>query len=194
MNDILFEEILASGQHLQLVHGDITLEVVDAVVNAANRFLQHGGGVARAIVCRGGDQIQEESNQWIKSHGPITHAEPAYTSAGRISCRYVIHAVGPTWGEGDEEAKLATAVTGSLQLADRLGVTSLALPAISTGIFGFPKARAAEVILGAVRRYLLKNRDSDLRLVRLTIYDLETLRVFKQSWHSPSGLDEYEGA
>ena len=120
MNTILTERILSTGQSLQIVQGDITTEEVDAIVNAANEYLQHGGGVAWAIVKRGGDVIQEESDEWIKQHGPVSHAHPAWTSGGALPAKYVIHAVGPVWGDGDEDKKLADAVTGSLRVADEL--------------------------------------------------------------------------
>lgn len=124
---------------LQLVEGDITTAKVDAIVNAANAHLQHGGGVAGIISRKGGPVIQRESDLWVREHGSVRHAEPAVTSGGSLPCRYVLHAVGPVWGEGDEDRKLAEAVTGSLRAADQLELTSIAFPAISTGIFGFPK-------------------------------------------------------
>ncbi len=107
MNTILAEHILSTGQSLQIVQGDITTEEVDAIVNAANEYLQHGGGVAWAIVKRGGDVIQDESDKWIKQHGPVSHAHPAWTSGGALPAKYIIHAVGPIWGDGDEDKKLA---------------------------------------------------------------------------------------
>jgi O-acetyl-ADP-ribose deacetylase (regulator of RNase III) len=169
---------LPGERALQIVKGDITQEHVDAIVNAANAQLQHSAGVAGTIVRRGGAVIQIASDAWIQEHGPVSNAEPAYTTAGRLTCRYVIHAVGPVWGEGHEDAKLAAAVTGSLQLADRLELTSIAFPAISTGVFGFPKERAAKVILLAIRNYFKQNPASKLRQVRLTLYDQETASVF----------------
>src|SRR5512146_11618 len=110
MNTIIRTISYPSGQRLELVSGDLTEEQVDAIVNAANSHLAHGGGVAGAIVRRGGPSIQAESDAWVHKHGPVTHAEPAYTGAGRLPCRYVIHAVGPIWGAGDEDGKLADAV------------------------------------------------------------------------------------
>jgi O-acetyl-ADP-ribose deacetylase (regulator of RNase III) len=178
MNQIIKESRLPSGQVLQIVQGDLTQESVDAIVNAANQVLQHGGGVAGAIVRRGGAEIQAESDAWVRQHGPVTHAEPACTTAGALPCRYVIHAVGPVWGEGDEDRKLAAAVTGSLRLADRLGLASIALPAISTGIFGFPKERAAALILSAIRDYFQGQADSGLKQVRLTLFDQEMVQTF----------------
>jgi O-acetyl-ADP-ribose deacetylase len=167
-----------TGQQLEIVQGDITGEAVDAIVNAANSHLQHGAGVAGAIVRRGGYQIQQESTEWVQQHGTVGHTEPAYTSAGKLPCRYVIHAVGPVWGEGDEDAKLASAIRGSLQLADRLELASIAFPAISTGIFGFPKERAARIFFETLQDYFSANPTSGLKLVRLTLYDRPSLTIF----------------
>jgi O-acetyl-ADP-ribose deacetylase (regulator of RNase III) len=183
MSTYLLEHALQSGARLQLVQGDLTQENVDAIVNAANSHLQHGGGVAGAIVRGGGAQIQAESSAWVRQHGPVTHAKPAYTSAGSLPCRYVIHAVGPVWGEGDEEAKLAAAVTGSLRVADELHLASIALPAISTGIFGFPRERAARVILTVIQDYFAQAPTSSLQRVRLVLFDTATLAAFRQAWN-----------
>lgn len=182
MNRLLRQHALPAGGVLQLVQGDLTQEKVDAIVNAANAYLQHGGGVAGAIVRRGGPQIQVESDAWVRQHGPVSHDQPAYTGAGHLPCRYVIHAVGPVWGEGDEDAKLAAAVQGSLRLAERLQLTSIAFPAISTGIFGFPKERAASVILDAIQDYFTQHPASGLRQVRLTLYDAPTVEAFEKVW------------
>lgn len=184
MSTYLLEHILPTGARLQLAQADLTQEHVDAIVNAANAHLQHGGGVAGAIVRRGGAQIQAESNAWVRQHGPVRHDRPAYTSGGALPCRYVIHAVGPVWGEGQEDAKLAAAVTGALGVADELKLESLALPAISTGIFGFPKERAAGVILAAIQEYFASHPDSALRLVRLALFDQPTLEAFMGIWKS----------
>lgn len=171
-----------SNRHcLELAEGDLTLQEVDAIVNAANEFLQHGG-VAGAIVRRGGWVIQEESDRWVQQHGPVTHAAPAYTTAGNLPCKYVIHAVGPVWGVQNADERLATAVFSSLRLAESLGVHSVALPAISTGIFGFPKDRAARIILRAIEEYFLQNPQSQLGLIRLTLFDRETVDEFTRIW------------
>jgi O-acetyl-ADP-ribose deacetylase (regulator of RNase III) len=187
MNEIMNVWQLPGGRALQIVLGDITLEHVDAIVNAANAHLQHGAGVAGAIVRRGGPVIQIASDAWVQEHGPVSHAEPAYTTGGRLPCRYVFHAVGPVWGEGDEDAKLAAAVTGSLRLADQLELTSIAFPAISTGIFGFPKERAAKVMLLAMRNYFKQHSESGLRLVRLTLLDQEMVKVFSEAGEMGTG-------
>lgn len=182
MNELLRERTMANGVVLQLVQGDITRETVDAIVNAANAHLQHGGGVAGVIARRGGPVIQEESDAWVRTHGPVSHEEPAYTQAGRLPCRYVIHAVGPVWGSGDEDRKLAAAVQGSLRRATELGLQSIAMPAISTGIFGFPKKRAAAVMFDALDAWLTKKPSGSLQLVRIVLYDHPTLEAFVQVW------------
>jgi putative ATPase len=187
MNNMVKEILFAGGQRLQVVQGDLTVEEVDAIVNAANRSLKHGGGVAGAIARRGGPQIQAESDAWVREHGPVMCSEPAYTSAGRLSCRYVIHAVGPMWGEGEEDEKLAAAVSSSLRLAESLGLASVALPAISTGIFGFPVERAAQVIIRAIQTYLDRNPRSGLKKIRLVLYDPPTVDVFVKAFEDQWG-------
>ncbi|MCS6908072.1 MAG: macro domain-containing protein [Anaerolineales bacterium] len=182
MAQVVAEKVFSEQRRLQLVQGDITAEEVDAIVNAANRYLQHGGGVAGAIVRRGGSVIQEESDRWVREHGPVAHDSPAYTTAGQLPCRYVIHAVGPMWGEGDEDEKLCAAVRGSLRVAEQLGCASLALPAISTGIFGFPKERAARLILRTLADYFDARPSGTLKTVRVTLLDPPTLSAFQEAW------------
>lgn len=166
----------------EIVQGDITREMTDAIVNAANSQLAHGGGLARAIVERGGEIIQEESNAWVREHGPVTHAEPAVTSGGALACRYVIHAVGPVWGSGDEDAKLRQAVWGTLWRADQLGIASLAIPAISTGIFGFPKERAARIIYQTLSAYF-NTAKTGLGYVALVLYQESDVVQFLNVWY-----------
>ena len=182
MNSLLKEILLPSGQTLQLVQGDITTETTDAIVNAANKYLQHGGGVAVAIVRRGGAAIQKESDAWVHTHGPVSFSEPAWTSAGNLLARYIIHAVGPVWGEGDEQAKLTSAVIGSLKTADALRLGSIAIPAISTGIFGFPKEHAARVIVTTIRDYF-SIHPAGLKMIKLVVYDEPTLNAFEKAWN-----------
>ena len=181
MNKLIREIVFKSGKMLQILSGDITKEHVDAIVNAANASLQHGGGVAGVISLNGGQQIQKESDRWIEKHGPVRHESPAYTSGGDLPCRYVIHAVGPVWGEGAEDKKLAAAIMGALKLGDQLGVSSIAFPAISTGIFGFPKERAAQIILQEFMDYFGESPDTSLELVRLTLFDDESVAAFLET-------------
>jgi O-acetyl-ADP-ribose deacetylase (regulator of RNase III) len=183
MNTVLKERTFPTGQTIQIVQGDITTEDADAIVNAANEQLQHGGGVAWAISKIGGPAIQKESDAWIQAHGPVSHSDPAWTSGGLLPAKYVVHAVGPVWGDGDEDNKLALAVTGSLRLADELKCSSISLPAISTGIFGFPKDRAAGVILSAIEKYFAEGSSLGVKIVKLVLYDNPTVDVFIEIWH-----------
>lgn len=186
MNTVLVERVLQSGRTIQIAQGDITTEKADAIVNAANERLQHGGGVAWAISKKGGPAIQKESDAWIRQHGPVPHSRPAWTSGGLLPAKYVIHAVGPVWGDGDEDRKLAEAITGSLRAADELKCASIAMPAISTGIFGFPKDRAARIIFSSIEKYF-ECHASNLKVVRLVLFDQATIEVFVKTWQNIYG-------
>jgi len=190
MNILLTEHSLPTGQIVLLAQGDITTEAVDAIVNAANEQLQHGGGVAWAISKKGGPAIQKESDDWIRKHGPVTHTHPAWTSGGDLPAKHVIHAVGPIWlnGRDDEDLKLEQAVTGSLRAADELKCESIAFPAISTGIFGFPKERAAEIILNAIETYF-SSSESNIAVVKLVLFDQTTVDVFVNAWQTRWGRE-----
>jgi O-acetyl-ADP-ribose deacetylase (regulator of RNase III) len=140
---------------LELIQGDITEVVTDAIVNAANQHLAHGGGVAAAISRRGGPAIQRESDAWVRQRGRVPTGSAAITSGGSLPAKYVIHAVGPVYdGTVHSAESLASAVLSSLALADENGLKSIALPAISTGIFGYPVKEAAGVMLSAAISYL----------------------------------------
>ncbi|HTP03021.1 MAG TPA: macro domain-containing protein [Anaerolineales bacterium] len=178
---MLAERFLPTGQTLQLVQGDLTAETTDAIVNAANSHLQHGGGVAGAISRRGGPAIQQQSDEWVRTHGPVTHEHPAWTRGGQLSAKYVIHAVGPVWGDGNEDAKLASAIEGALTATEELGCESISMPALSTGIFGFPRERAARVILSTVRTHF-SGRPSGLKVVRIVLFDPPSAEVFLAAW------------
>ncbi len=172
---------LPSGQTIALEHGDLTEARVEAIVNAANSSLSHGGGVARAIVRRGGRAIQQESDAWVSRHGLAGHDRPALTGAGTLPARAVIHAVGPVWrgGQQDEPAQLRAAYTSALELAHAQGFASVAFPSISTGIFGFPVAQGAQIALRAALDFLAAHPDSPVREVRFVLIDAPTLRVFE---------------
>ncbi len=170
------EEITYRGVKILIVKGDITEEDVDVIVNAANSYLKHGGGVAGAIVRRGGYEIQKESD----SIGYVPVGEVALTGAGKLKAKYIIHAVGPRWGEGDEEKKLKSAVKNSLLKANELKAKSISIPAISTGIFGFPKESGAEVILSTIKEFIDENIENlHLITIRCINIDEETTNIFK---------------
>ncbi|MEM2320363.1 MAG: macro domain-containing protein [Candidatus Bathyarchaeia archaeon] len=162
---------------MELVKGDITELNVDCIVNAANSMLKMGGGVAGAIRRKGGEKIQEECDRIVAERGPIPAGGAAITSGGNLKAKYVIHAVGPVYGEGDEERKLRDAVVNSLKLAEQHGITSIAFPAISTGVFGMPKKLCAETMLPAAISYA-KSGTSIKRMI-FCLYDDETFNIFK---------------
>jgi O-acetyl-ADP-ribose deacetylase (regulator of RNase III) len=159
---------------LELVEGDITEIEVDAIVNPANEQLQLGSGVAGAIRERGGPSIQEECNRI----GSIPVGTAVMTGAGHLKAKRVIHAVGPRMGDGDEDKKLAAAVRAAMALADRRGLKSLAMPAISTGNFGFPIDRAARIILTEIQRFL--QGGTKLERVVVCLRGDDAFQVFKR--------------
>lgn len=160
---------------VRLVQGDITLMDTDAIVNAANCHLQHGGGVAGAILRRGGPQIQAESDRI----GYCPEGDAVVTGAGNLAARYVIHAVGPRGGDPDGDHKLARAVRRALECAEDLRLASISMPAISAGIFGFPKDRCARIMLATVDEYLLQHGSTSLRTVQLCLFDEGTAEAFR---------------
>ncbi len=163
---------------VQVAQCDITNEKTDAIVNAANSHLAHGGGVALAIARAGGTTINEESKKYVQEHGPVPTGGVAVTSGGKLKARYVIHTVGPIWGEGNEEEKLSNAFYNSLAQADELGIESITFPAVSSGIYGFPKDKCAKIFFETVKRYFSK-RGSNLKLVRMCLYSKEDYEIFE---------------
>ena len=165
-----------NGKILRVVEGDITGRDVDCIVNAANSHLQHGGGVAGAIVRKGGRIIQEESNRI----GFVPAGRAAMTGAGSLPAKAVIHAVGPRMGEGDEDRKLESAVLSSLELASSKSFKSISMPAISSGIFGFPKDRCAKILVQTALRFIREtNPQTSLDIVEFCLFDKETSGHFQ---------------
>lgn len=162
-----------------LLRGDITEMETDAIVNAANADLILGAGVAGAIRAKGGPDIQEECNRIGGTHvgGAVV------TTGGRLKARYVIHAVGPRWGEGDEERKLREATLNSLKRATEKSLRSMAFPAVSTGIFGFPKDLCAKIMLGTVLNFLAEEETS-LEKVVFCLWLQDDLETFEKTLQS----------
>ena len=163
---------------LRLVKGDITKSNVDVIVNAANSQLKHHGGLAKHIVENGGYAIQKECNKI----GFVPVGEAVMTSPGRLSCKAVIHAVGPRWGEGDEDNKLKNTVRNSLELASKKGFQSISMPAISAGIYRFPKEKCAKILISESKIFLHENPKSPIDTIEFCIYDDETLFHFKKQF------------
>jgi len=156
---IIAEKVIRRA-HIKVIEGDITLINAEAIVNAANSYLQHGGGVAGAIVRAGGEIIQEESNEIIRKRGPLKTGEAAITSGGNLQAKYVIHTVGPVWGEGNEEEKLKRAIISVMEIAKNNKLRNISIPAVSCGIFGFPKEKGTKIIFETVKNFILNNECS----------------------------------
>lgn len=169
-------ELSINNAVIRLLSADITERPVDAIVNAANTRLQHGGGVAGAILRAGGKIIQDESNRI----GYVPVGGAALTSGGALSAGHVIHAVGPIMGEGDEDRKLRKAINSVLALASENHFTSISVPAISAGIFGFPKDRCARILIEETAAFAGAHPDSTLRLIEFCIPDQEAFRCFER--------------
>ena len=166
---------------IEVVTADITSLEVDAVVNAANESLAHGGGVAAAIARAGAPVVNDESAEWVEQHGLLESGESAFTGAGSMPARWVIHVVGPRYSEGqDNESLLRQAVAAALDRGAELGARSMALPAISAGIFGYPLDEATYVIASEVSRWLEEHPDSLDRVI-LVGYDDRTATSFQNA-------------
>lgn len=165
-------QVTIENRILELVEGDITEMPTDAIVNAANARLILGGGVAGAIRKKGGPKIQEECNEI----GGTFVGGAVITTGGNLKAEYVIHAVGPRMGEGDEDEKLRNATSNSLKLADENNLKSISLPAISAGIFGFPIERCAEIMLRTTIDYL--KRQTGLERVVFCLFGRSSYDVF----------------
>jgi O-acetyl-ADP-ribose deacetylase len=189
---LVCEVNLGNNKVLRLVKGDITQRNVDAIVNAANSYLKHGGGVAAAIVREGGAIIQEESDKIVTCRGRVPVGSAVATTSGKLPCKAVIHTVGPMMGEGNEDYKLKKAVRSSLLLASEKGFRSISMPAISSGIFGFPKDRCAKILVEESKTFLQCSNDdygsrynntiSTLDIIEFCIFDNETLGYFKNQF------------
>ena len=163
------------GKKIRLIKGNIALMDADAIVNAANKSLILGGGVAGAIRNLGGPAIQQECNRI----GPIEAGEAVLTNAGNLKARFVIHAVGPVYGEGDEEDKLSRATLNSLKLAAKHQLSNIVFPAVSTGIFRFPIQKCSRIMLSTAIDFLEKNTLPEQ--IIFCLYDDQALSVFEKT-------------
>jgi O-acetyl-ADP-ribose deacetylase (regulator of RNase III) len=170
----------------EVIQGDITLLDVEAIVNPANTFLLHNGGLAAAIVKRGGRIIQEES----KKIGNVTTGNAVITTGGNLKAKHVIHAVGPRYkdGKSGEAEKLALAVKNSLEVAELKKLKTIAIPAISSGIFGYPIEESAKIIVDtAIEHFKSKKKEKQettLQKVVFCLLDENTFSIFKKELES----------
>ena len=167
---------------IRLVKGDITERRVDVIVNAANSYLKHGAGVAGTIVRKGGSTIQKESDKI----GYVTVGSAAITNSGELPCSAIIHAVGPKMGQGDEGLKLRKTIRSALKLASDRGFRTISIPAISAGVFGFPKDECARILLEESKKFLKEssNNMTTINLIEFCIIDDVILGFFKKEFMS----------
>jgi O-acetyl-ADP-ribose deacetylase len=169
---------VSDSKNIRLERGDITNYPVDALVNAANSELLPGGGVCGAIHRAAGPKLAEECRSLRSQRGPVPPGQAVATKAGQLKAKYVIHTVGPVWhgGEQGEPEMLASSYRESMRIADELHLHSIAFPAISTGIFGYPVQQAGSVAIPTLLESLL--RAKHLLLVVVVLFDKSTLDSF----------------
>jgi O-acetyl-ADP-ribose deacetylase (regulator of RNase III) len=164
---------------IELIKDDITQLDVDAIVNAANSSLLGGGGVDGAIHRAGGKEILEECMKIRNSQGGCKTGEAVVTTAGKLKAKFVIHTVGPVWsgGKNKEDQLLANAYENSLRKALDKNCRTIAFPNISTGIYGFPKERAANIAIHTVKKFLTS--DGQIQKIIFCCYDEENFTIYK---------------
>ena len=168
------KELIIKNSKIKLVQGDITELDTDVIVNAANAQLILGGGVAGAIRRKGGPKIQEECDK----KSPTFIGGAVITTGGNLKAKHVIHAVGPRMGEGNEDEKLKNATLNSLKLMEEHDLKSIAFPAISTGIFGYPIDRCAKIMIATAKDYL--SEDTQIEVVIFCLYTSSDFQVFEE--------------
>ncbi|MDP3913474.1 MAG: O-acetyl-ADP-ribose deacetylase [Bacteroidota bacterium] len=164
---------------IQIIQGDITKLEVDAIVNAANSSLMGGGGVDGAIHRAGGPVILAECREIVARQGRCETGKAVITSGGNLPAKYVIHTVGPIWngGSNNEPKLLENSYQNSLKIAVENGIETITFPNISTGIYGFPKEKAAEIAVKAVTEFLSENEQ--IKTVYFVCFDHENYELYK---------------
>jgi O-acetyl-ADP-ribose deacetylase (regulator of RNase III) len=167
---VIAREEYPGGRAFEVVASDLLSEAVDAIVNAANGHLAHGGGVAAVIARAAGPALEEEGDRIVSRRGRIEVGDAVVTTAGRLPFKGVIHAVGPHQGLGREEERLVGALEAAFLRAHERGWTSVSFPAVSSGIFAVPLAVCARAYVRAVRGFFTAHPDTSLRTLRLCLF------------------------
>ena len=176
----LMKKILIDGCEFVLKKGDITLEEVDAIVNAANSSLMGGGGVDGAIHRAGGGAILEECKKIINSIGSLDTGKAVITTGGNLKAKYVIHTVGPVWrgGSKNEEKLLSDAYYNSLKIGEQYGIQSVAFPSISTGVYGYPKEKASKTAHKTVVEYI-RNENKNYKTICFIVFSDGDYQIYE---------------
>jgi O-acetyl-ADP-ribose deacetylase len=176
------DTVTINQRKLSLVRGDITKQLTDAIVNAANSSLMGGGGVDGAIHRAGGPAILEECKRIVAWQGRLPAGKAVITTGGNLPAKYVIHTVGPIWrGEGNRESEtLASAYRESLKIAEEKKLKDLAFPSISTGAYGYPVDDAADVAINTVISFLKKEAISVMEVI-FVLFDAYTLQAYRNA-------------
>ena len=178
---------------VKVSQGDLTAACADVIVNAANEYLRHGGGLAAALAAAGGEEFVADSDRWVAEHGPIPPGEAAVTVGGRLQAKWVVHVVGPRFREGQENAALLReAVRTALDASAGTGAETVAMPAISTGVFGYPLGAATEVIASECVRWVHEH-PGVLHEIRLVGYDARTADAFRLGLSKAIGAGTRDG-
>ncbi|MDK2972486.1 MAG: O-acetyl-ADP-ribose deacetylase [Candidatus Sumerlaeota bacterium] len=186
MDVIVYRHPSHTARTISIVEGDITREDADVIVNAANRHLAGGGGVDGAIHRAGGPALLEECRKFIEEHGPLVRGEAMSTTGGRLKARHVIHTAGPVYRDGGsgEEEHLRGNYANSLRLAAELGAGSVAFPAISCGVYGYPFEEAAAIALEEMHAFLVGDEAPDAFAIRFVLFSgkqaREALRIAEE--------------
>ncbi|MCP4762888.1 MAG: macro domain-containing protein [archaeon] len=168
------DQFTVDNMVLKLVEGDITALHVDAIVNAANTGLQLGAGVAGAIRRRGGPLIQKECNELIEKYGSIKTGDAVITNGGKLAAKYVIHTAGPIYSQYNPavaDQKLKNSVLNSLKYLEdnKRKINSIAFPAISAGIYGFPQDKCAKIMISTILDFMEENKEKKEDKTEITI-------------------------
>lgn len=174
MENLVLKSYKIEDLTFEIVSGDLLKEKTDVIVNAANSYLSHGGGIAAIIEKAAGIQLTEEGNKIVEEKGPVPTGSAVITTAGKLPFKGVIHSVGPRFGEGDEEEKLKNTILEAFKIAEEKKFKSLSFPAVSSGIFGVPKEICGRAYAKAVLQFS-NFKGNSLKIIRLVLFKDEEM-------------------
>jgi O-acetyl-ADP-ribose deacetylase (regulator of RNase III) len=190
---VIKKEITINDTEIKIIQGDISMEQVDVIVNAANTKLAHGGGIAAAIISRAGVEVQKESTAYVKANGDVPPGEVVVTEPGKLKCKKLFHAVGPFFQDGanGEHEILKELLIKVFSTAEEMDFTTISIPAIATGILNFPKEMFAIHLFDTINQYLTENPDTGIREIRLTNVDMPTTTYLSREFNKRFPEDKH---